>query len=145
MNVFTSDTAMLSDEYGIQIGRWQQYRQQGLPFDAMWCVIPPGGSSAEDFHPERELQIVVSGSGAVETPATGACRVVEVGTAMLLDPHERHILRNRSADFPFVVLSVYWLPEQLAGADSLATPVDIHTPKELGCAADELEELSHAR
>jgi hypothetical protein len=95
MNVFTSDTAMLSDEYGIQIGRWQQYRQQGLPFDAMWCVIPPGGSSAEDFHPERELQVVVSGSGAVETPATG--------------------------------------------------PTDIDTPKELGCAADEREELSYAR
>ena len=112
MNVFSSDTATLTDEYGIRIGRWQQYAQQGLPFDAMWCVIPPDGRSAEDHHPERELQIVVSGSGTVETPATGATRDVEVGTAMLLDPLERHILHNRSSDEPFVVLSVYWLPKE---------------------------------
>src|SRR5690349_12584136 len=37
MRMYASDTAQLTDEYGIQIGRWAQYEDLGkLPFDAMW-------------------------------------------------------------------------------------------------------------
>ena len=113
MDVFDSGTAVLGDEFGILTGRWErQYSTQGLPFDAMWCVVPPGAVGHEDDHDERELQIVVSGRGAVETPATGRVLHIRPGMAMLLEPRERHILHNHSADDPLVILSVYWLPGQ---------------------------------
>lgn len=113
MDVFDSGTAVLGDEFGIRVGRWeQQYSTDGLPFDAMWCVVPPGSKADEDDHAERELQIVVSGHGALESTGTGETVDIRPGMAMLLAPHERHVLHNHSADDPLVVLSVYWIPGQ---------------------------------
>jgi mannose-6-phosphate isomerase-like protein (cupin superfamily) len=108
MRTFSSDSARLIAGNGIQIGRWEQYGPPGaMPFGAMWCVVPPGGRSDPDVHPETELAVVLAGAGAVEA----SCGTVEVlpGTAVLLDPQERHVLHNRSADEPLVVLSVYWM------------------------------------
>ena len=114
MDVFDSGTARLGDEFGILVSRWeQQYAAEGLPFDAMWCVVPPGASAHEDNHDERELQIVVSGRGALETPADGRTRDIRPGMAMLLEARERHVLHNHSTEDPLVVLSIYWLPEQV--------------------------------
>jgi hypothetical protein len=63
MQVLASDSAELSQEFGITVGRWAQYTTTGeLPFGAMWCVVPPGGHSDIDQHPDRELFIVVQGS-----------------------------------------------------------------------------------
>ena len=112
MQTFTSGAAQLTPEYGIEIGRWEQYPMPDkLPFGAMWCVIPPGGSSEEDCHPERELAVVVSGGGEVEATATGERRSAPTGTAALLDSEERHVWHNGSAAEPLVLLSVYWMPD----------------------------------
>jgi Cupin domain len=111
MRTFASGAAELSREYGIEIGRWEQYGTRGLPFGAMWCVIPPGGSSEEDCHPERELAVVVTGGGEVEAVATGERRPAPLGTAALLDSEERHVWHNGSADEPLVLLSIYWMPD----------------------------------
>ena len=113
MQTFTSGTAQLTEEYGIEIGRWEQYREadRKLPFGAMWCVIPPGGSSEEDCHPELELAVVVSGGGEVEAVASGERRPAPTGTAALMDSEERHVWHNGSADEPLVLLSVYWMPD----------------------------------
>lgn len=121
MHTFASGSAELTREYGIQVGRWEQYpTREKLPFGAMWCVVPPGGRSEEDCHPELELAVVVSGTGEVEAVATGERRAAPTGTAALMDSQERHVWHNLSADDPLVFLSVYWMPG--AGPAAQDTP-----------------------
>lgn len=111
MHTFDSGSARLTREYGIEIGRWEQYAAGAeLPFGAMWCVVPPGGRSAEDCHPELELAVVVSGEGEVEAVETGERRRAPAGTAALMGSQERHVWHNVSAADPLVFLSVYWMP-----------------------------------
>jgi mannose-6-phosphate isomerase-like protein (cupin superfamily) len=109
MQVLKSSSAELAPEFGILAGRWSQYAGLGsVPFDAMWCVVPPGGRSNTDCHPERELAVVVQGAGDVH--AGGRAERAAAGTAVLLDSEEAHVLVNLSADDPLVVLSIYWRP-----------------------------------
>lgn len=109
MRTFVSETAELTEEYGIHIGRWSQYGDLGrLPFQAMWCVVPPGGSSEEDIHPEVEFAVVTRGRAAYESGGTTV--EIPTGGVILLDPHQRHIIHNLSADEPLTILSVYWMP-----------------------------------
>jgi hypothetical protein len=116
MEKLNAETARLTSENQIQIGRWTQYAINGqLPFNAMWCVIPPGGSSRRDCHVEVELAVVVDGAADFEAPddiaqVEGRTEAPQ-GTAMLLNSNEAHIVHNRSAIEPLVLLSVYWLPE----------------------------------
>jgi quercetin dioxygenase-like cupin family protein len=105
---YVSDTAELTEEYGIRIGRWSQYTDLGeLPFDAMWCVIPPGGHSAEDRHPEAEFAVVTRGTAVYESGDTKVA--VPTGGVVLMDPQQRHVIHNLSADEPLTILSIYWL------------------------------------
>ncbi|MET7878078.1 cupin domain-containing protein [Micromonospora sp. DT68] len=115
MRRYVSDAAELTEEYGIQIGRWKQYRDLGpLPFDAMWCVIPPGGSSAEDVHPEVEFAVVTRGTAIYEE---GGEKVeVPTGGVILLDPEQRHVIHNPSPVQPLTILSIYWMPQDAAAA-----------------------------
>ena len=110
MQVLESDSASLTNEFGITVGRWAQYAASGdMPFKAMWCVVPPGDHSTVDRHPEQELFIVVRGSADVQVPG-GDVRYVPPGSAALLDADEPHVLINRSAAEPLIALSVYWMP-----------------------------------
>src|SRR5215475_14603369 len=62
VRVFNSTQAALRAEYGIEIGRWSQYDGVDiLPFQAMWCIVPPASHSVQDCHPEVELAVVVGG------------------------------------------------------------------------------------
>src|SRR4030095_10399108 len=107
MRSLSSDRSQLEHDSGIQIGRWTQYAGvDGLPFGAVWCVSPPGGRSDLDCHPERELQVVVGGSGVVESD--GATLDAPLGSAVLLDSNERHVVHN-PGEQPLVLLSVYWM------------------------------------
>ncbi|MEU0077460.1 cupin domain-containing protein [Micromonospora tulbaghiae] len=109
MRRYVSDTAELTDEYGIRIGRWTQYRDLGpLPFDAIWCVIPPGGSSSEDVHPEVEFAVVTRGTAIYE--AGGEKVEVPTGGVILLEPEQRHVIHNPSPEQPLTILSIYWMP-----------------------------------
>jgi hypothetical protein len=113
MEKLTATTARLTAESQIQIGRWTQYAiHEQLPFNAMWCVIPPGGSSRRDCHDEVELAVVVDGAADFETPDDAPAGRTEAsqGTALLLSSNEAHVVHNRSATEPLVLLSVYWLP-----------------------------------
>jgi len=117
MRTYISDTAELAEDYGIQIGRWEQYGDLGtLPFGAMWCVVPPGGVSAEDVHPEVEFAIVTRGSAVYE--ADGDKVEVPTGGVIVLPPGQRHTIHNVSADKPLVILSLYWIPSPDDDADS---------------------------
>lgn len=118
MQVLRSDSAELAPEFGILAGRWTQYSGLGdVPFGAMWCVVPPGGRSNTDYHPERELVVVVQGVASVH--ASGE-EIAKAGTAVLLDSGEEHVLVNPSEQEPLVFLSIYWLPD---GADGEAQRV----------------------
>lgn len=113
MKAFSSGSATLAPEFGILSGRWSQYAESGdlpeLPFNAMWCVVPPGGRSNEDCHPELELSVVVDGAATFESPSG---RVdASTGTAVLMDSAERHVIHNKSTESRLVVLSIYWMPE----------------------------------
>jgi quercetin dioxygenase-like cupin family protein len=111
MRRVSADSAQLTEEYGIRIGRWTQYPEtEAFPFDAMWCVLPPGARAAEDRHPEMELAVVVNGSAVFESGETTIDAAP--GAAVLLSSNERHVVRNRSDESPLVVLSVYWLPPE---------------------------------
>jgi quercetin dioxygenase-like cupin family protein len=111
VQVLAIDSADLSEEFGITVGRWTQYPTTGdLPFGAMWCVVPPGGHSNIDQHPDRELFVVVRGTGEVQVP-DGPARPASAGTAVLMNAQEPHVLVNRSATEPLVALSLYWMPE----------------------------------
>ncbi|MET8951041.1 cupin domain-containing protein [Streptomyces sp. NPDC004393] len=111
MRRLSSESAVLTDEYAIRIGRWSQYAgSEALPFGAMWCVVPPGGSSAPDHHPEVELAVVVGGRAAFAVEGREP-EPTPVGTAVLLDPEERHVIHNLSDTEPVTLLSIYWLPE----------------------------------
>jgi mannose-6-phosphate isomerase-like protein (cupin superfamily) len=116
MRVLTSDSAALTAEFGIQVGRWAQYAGIGdTPFGAMWCLVPPGGHTDTDCHSEREMWIVVSGNAEVRLPDRSAPALT--GSAVLLDSEEPHVLVNRSETEPLVVLSLYWEPAAVtAGA-----------------------------
>lgn len=118
MRGFDSKSADLAPEFGIMAGRWAQYEGIGdMPFGAMWCVVPPGGRSNTDRHPERELVVVVQ--GGVDVQASGRTESAVAGGAVLLDGEEAHVLVNRSAEDPLVVLSLYWLAP---GTDGAVTP-----------------------
>jgi quercetin dioxygenase-like cupin family protein len=118
VQVLASDSAELSQEFGITVGRWTQYTTTGdLPFGAMWCVVPPGGHSNIDQHPDRELFIVIEGTGEVQVPG-GSATPAPAGTAVLMDAQEPHILVNQSADQPLVALSLYWMPRGSAEGDA---------------------------
>jgi mannose-6-phosphate isomerase-like protein (cupin superfamily) len=109
MQVLTNNPAGLTAEHGIQIGRWDQYQGLGqTPFGAMWCVVPPGGRSAIDCHSERELWVVVQGDADVES--NGRTELAPLGSAVLLESQEPHVMVNRSTVEPLVVLSLYWEP-----------------------------------
>ena len=120
MQLFEKDAAALTAEYGITVGRWEQYGvpEGTLPFGAMWSIVPAGGRSAEDHHEEQELAVVVSGRGEVESTATGERRAAPVGTAALMGSFERHVWHNLSADEPLVFLSIYWMPLAAAAASA---------------------------
>jgi mannose-6-phosphate isomerase-like protein (cupin superfamily) len=123
VRVLSSDSAALKPEFGILSGRWSQYPDvTGLPFDAMWCVVPPGSRSNEDFHPEIELAIVVAGSARIETPGDAETVEVGAGAAALLGSQERHVIHNGSSDEPLVLLSIYWMPGQTADP-AVAVPI----------------------
>ena len=116
MQVLASDSAELSQEFGITVGRWTQYQTTGdLPFGAMWCVVPPGVHSSVDQHPDRELFVVVRGSAEVRVP-DGPAKLAPAGSAVLMDAEEPHVLVNLSDTEPLVALSLYWIPEGTAGA-----------------------------
>lgn len=116
MKVLKSSSAELAPEFGILAGRWSQYAGLGsVPFDAMWCVVPPGGRSNTDCHPERELAVIVQ--GAADVHVGGRAERASAGTAVLLDSEEEHVLVNQSADEPVVVLSIYWLPGEPGGQE----------------------------
>jgi mannose-6-phosphate isomerase-like protein (cupin superfamily) len=113
MRVLKSDSARLTPEFGIMVGRWSQYADAGAaPFGAMWCVVPPGGQTDTDCHPDTELVVVVRGSADVQ--GGGHTETALPGTAVLLESEEPHVLVNRSTDEPLVTLSVYWVPEEAA-------------------------------
>ncbi|GAA3569581.1 hypothetical protein GCM10022222_62140 [Amycolatopsis ultiminotia] len=102
------DNAVLSPENGIRIGRWTQYTGLGpRPFGAMWFEVPADGSSAEDVHPETELAIVVDGEATFTVD--GQDTQVPTGSAVLLEPGERHTVHARGGAVK--VLSIYWIPE----------------------------------
>jgi hypothetical protein len=120
---FTSDSAVLAEEYGIRIGRWTQYpASQQLPFDAMWCVFEPGSRSNEDCHPEVELAVVVSGAARFESPEGAPPVDAPTGSAVLLGSTERHVVVNASRTDPLVLLSVYWLPGSEPGSEPRSEP-----------------------
>ena len=107
MRQFTVDNAELTEGYGIRIGRWAQYAGlDRLPFDAMWCEVPANSASALDQHPEVELAIVVAGDATFTVE--GRDVPAPTGTALLLDPGERHVIHARRD--PVRILSIYWLP-----------------------------------
>lgn len=119
MEKLDSATAGLTEENQIQVARWTQYAiNKDLPFDAMWCVIPPGRSSQRDCHPERELAVVVNGDADFEqaenAPEPGERVTAAQGTAVMLAGDEAHIVHNRSDTEPLVLLSIYWLPQSAA-------------------------------
>ena len=105
----------MTDEFGIQVGRWENYADaDSLPFGAMWCVVPPGSRTDPDSHPELELAVVVDGAATFESGETTLD--AGQGAAVLLSSHERHVVHNRSDDKPLVMLSIYWLPDELGDA-----------------------------
>lgn len=92
----------------VEVARWEQYGLgERMPFGAMWYSVPPGSSSPTDRHPERELSIVVSGSGTVE--AGGECAEVAQGDAFLIEADEDHRVQNGSGE-PLLVFTTYWIP-----------------------------------
>jgi uncharacterized cupin superfamily protein len=117
MQVLKSGSAEFAPEFGILAGRWSQYAGLGgMPFGAMWCVVPPGGRSRTDCHPERELVVVVQ--GAVRMEAAGGEELAAAGSAVLLDGGEEHVMVNPSAQDPLVTLSIYWMPDAEAAEGS---------------------------
>ncbi|MDJ0346006.1 cupin domain-containing protein [Streptomyces sp. H10-C2] len=107
MQKFSIDDSPLTSEYGIHIGRWEQYAAaSGLPFSAMWCQVPANSHSVLDNHPEVELAVVVGGD-AVFT-VNGEDTPAPAGSAILLTPGDRHVIT--AGDEPVRILSIYWLP-----------------------------------
>jgi uncharacterized cupin superfamily protein len=110
MQRLNSDSAVLAPEFGVQCGRWAQYPDLGaMPFGAMWCVVPPGGHTAEDRHEERELVIVTSGAARVESD--GVTLNAGPGTAVMLDGGESHVIHNSSDEQPLILLGMYWMEQ----------------------------------
>ncbi|HEY9475557.1 MAG TPA: cupin domain-containing protein [Mycobacteriales bacterium] len=118
MKAFSSGSATLAPEFGVLSGRWAQYAESGdlpeLPFDAMWVVVPPGGRTNEDCHPELELSVVVEGSATFESP--NGRTDASAGTTVLMDSAERHVIYNKSTESRVVILSVYWMPQNTTEA-----------------------------
>lgn len=111
MRKVSADSAQLTDEFGIRVGRWTQYRgAEEFPFGAMWCVVPAGSHTEPDSHPEVELAVIVDGGAVFETD--GATIDAAQGSAVLLSSHEQHVVHNTSHDAPLVMLSIYWLPAE---------------------------------
>jgi quercetin dioxygenase-like cupin family protein len=107
MHAFDRLTARTMSAGLVDVARWEQFdHADGLPFQAMWYVVPPGESSPRDRHPEAELSLVIAGTAWVETrPGIVA---VDAGSAFLLEANEAHTIHN-PADEPLIVFSAYWL------------------------------------
>jgi mannose-6-phosphate isomerase-like protein (cupin superfamily) len=113
MRKLTSEGADLVEGFGVQCGRWTQYGDLGeVPFGAMWCVVPPGGSTSPDTHDERELVIVADGAARFESPGSDGTLTAAHGATVLVDGGEAHVVHNQSQDQPLVLLCLYWLPNE---------------------------------
>ncbi|GAA1255849.1 hypothetical protein GCM10009665_52920 [Kitasatospora nipponensis] len=129
MQKFTIGDSKLESEYGISIGRWSRYPGTGsLPFGAMWCQVPAGSQSVQDNHPEVELAIVVGGEATFTVD--GVATAAPAGTAMLLQPGEKHVIS--AGEQTVDILSIYWLPgsepEAVRATLSAAEPLGTEAP-----------------
>jgi len=111
------DDADLKPDHGIYIGRWErQYPGlAGMPFGAMWFEVPAGGESALDCHPEFELAVVVDGTATFSV--NGHDSPAPAGTAILLRPGEKHVVKA-AAGRPARILSLYWMPPPQGDTDA---------------------------
>lgn len=117
MRKLVSDSAESFTNEGVEVVRWEQFELgDTLPFQAMWYTVPPASSSPQDYHPEVELSIVVSGTASVE--ASGQITDVGPGGCFLLSSKEAHIIHNRSADQPVTIWTTFWMPRELAGSEA---------------------------
>ena len=117
MDRLTFDDVDLKPDNGIYIGRWEQQYPElaGLPFGAMWFEVPAGGESVTDCHPEFELAVVVA--GAATFSVNGRDSPAPSGTAILLRPGEKHVVRA-VGDRSVKVLSLYWMPTPQGDTDA---------------------------
>lgn len=115
MHELSASRAAYTPENGLDIARWAQFPEAtSFPFGAMWYVVPPASASRPDRHPETEVSVVVRGEGEFEA---GGLRLPAVpGAAVVFPSEESHVIHNKSATEPLVVLSVYWLPTAEASA-----------------------------
>jgi quercetin dioxygenase-like cupin family protein len=112
MRHLTSESADSYLNEGVKVVRWEQFSLgDTMPFQAMWYTVPPTSSTPQDYHPEVELSVVLSGTASVE--ASGEITDVGPGESFLLSSKERHIIHNRT-DEPCVVFTTFWMPRETA-------------------------------
>lgn len=61
-----------------------------------WATLPPGRAFRRHYHEDMH-EVFVMISGAAELEVNSSCRVVSSGDAFIIEPGERHLMRNRGA------------------------------------------------
>lgn len=112
VNKFEMSEANAAPEFGMACQRLfdASGRQRELPFGAMACFLPPGGSSEPDCHDEEEAMIILSGSGQVEV-AGEAERIVS-RDVVRVPGNSRHTVVNSGAE-TLVWVAIYWMPSDV--------------------------------
>lgn len=71
----------------------------------LWCVVSPGEISKPHSHRERELYLIVSGSGVAHTQKEEFN--VSTGDIITISPHDIHYISNNGAD-KLIFVDMYW-------------------------------------
>jgi hypothetical protein len=84
-----------------------------MPFSGMWCVVPPGGRTNVDCHPERELAIIIQGS--VDVVSAGRSVNAGTGSAVLLEGLEDHVVMTTRATASRPAEEAWWSGRSSSG------------------------------
>lgn len=109
MKVVRIDLDAHLPDYGILCQKLLFSDDSRPPFGSTHCVIEPDGETTRHHHFEREVFLVLRGSGTIEVD--GESQEVTAGDAILLPPSRPHTLKNLSSKDALHFLSLYWDPE----------------------------------
>jgi mannose-6-phosphate isomerase-like protein (cupin superfamily) len=99
------DRANLQPDNGLAATRLMPWPELNAPFEASWCVVPPGGESGAHSHHEYEIWVAMTGSA--EIICDGRRMPFVAGDIVHFPPQSHHQVVNGGAE-EFQMYAVWW-------------------------------------
>ena len=105
MEITKLDRDSLKPDNGLRAQRLFPWPALNAPFEASWCVVPPGAASGGHGHDEYEIWVAMTGRAEIIT-GDGKVSFVE-GDVVHFPPNLHHQVVN-SGDTDFQMYAIWW-------------------------------------